>query len=104
MGKHDDCTYEICGLAHSYWGYRPSYGANIAFTVLFGISLLLFLAQSVFSKRWFWFTFAMVFGCALEVIGYIGRVLAYDDVFGEVCSSLLHHMFSQPTLNDENCS
>ncbi|KAJ4374938.1 Mitochondrial import inner membrane translocase subunit Tim17-A [Neocucurbitaria cava] len=25
----------------------------------------------------------MILGCALEVIGYIGRVLAYDDVFGE---------------------
>ena len=81
----DTCTYETCGLEYSYWGYRPSYGANIAFTVLFGISTLAFLAQGIVGKRWLGFTIAMVSGCALEIIGYIGRVLAFDDLYHEVC-------------------
>ncbi|KAH7378265.1 RTA1 like protein-domain-containing protein [Pyrenochaeta sp. MPI-SDFR-AT-0127] len=66
----DTCTYETCKLEWSYWGYRPSYTANIAFTGIVG-------------KRWLGFTIAMVSGCALEVIGYVGRVLAYNDLFHE---------------------
>jgi hypothetical protein len=78
-GLYDDdfrakCTWELCGLAGAFFGYRPSRAANLAFTVLFGISLVVFLAQG----------FAMVSGCALEVIGYIGRVMAYNDLWSNV--------------------
>jgi hypothetical protein len=27
----------------------------------------------------------MTSGCALEVIGYVGRILAHGDMFAEVC-------------------
>jgi hypothetical protein len=89
-GLYDDdfrakCTWELCGLAGAFFGYRPSRAANLAFTVLFGISLVVFLAQGFFvGKRWLGFTIAMVSGCALEVIGYIGRVMAYNDLWSNV--------------------
>jgi hypothetical protein len=81
------CTIinEYCPAEYSYWGYRPSLSANLAFTVLFSISTIAFLAQGIFSRKWLGFTIAMASGCAVEVIGYAGRVLAYHDMFDEVC-------------------
>jgi hypothetical protein len=79
------CTFDTCPLSASYWGYRPSLGANLAFLILFGISTLCYIGQGFFNKAWFGFTIAMVCGCVLEVIGYVGRVLAHDDGFTEVC-------------------
>jgi hypothetical protein len=76
--------FEICGLYGSYFPYRPSRSANLAFTVLFGISVIIFLTQGITSKKWWGFTVAMLLGCVLEVIGYMGRVLAYNDMYSEV--------------------
>lgn len=78
------CNWNTCPLSESYWGYRPSLGANDTFLVLFGISTLVFVGQGFLNKAWLGFTIAMVCGCLLEVIGYIGRVLAYNDGFSEV--------------------
>jgi hypothetical protein len=80
----DTCTFDTCELYGSYFPYRPSRSANLAFTVLFGISAIVFLAQGITSKKWWGFTVAMLMGCVLEVIGYMGRVLAYHDMYSEV--------------------
>ena len=87
-GWQNACSYETCSLDWSYWGYRPSFSANIAFTVLFGVSTLAYLAQGIVGKKWLGFTIAMAAGCVIEVIGYIGRVLAYNDLFHEVCCAV----------------
>ncbi|KAH3962333.1 hypothetical protein HBI80_034600 [Parastagonospora nodorum] len=77
-----DCTWEKCQLRMAYFYYRPSKGVNTAFAVLFGISALLFLVQGIASrKRWLGFTIAMVAGCALEVVGYAGRIRAWTDLY-----------------------
>lgn len=81
----DHCTYDTCPLSSSYWGYRPSLAPNLAFLILFGISTLSYIGQGFINKAWLGFTIAMTCGCALEVIGYVGRVLAYNDGFTEVC-------------------
>jgi hypothetical protein len=76
---------ETCPIEYAYWGYRPSFATNIAFTVLFGLSTIAYLVQGIAGKRWLGFTIAMTSGCTLEVIGYVGRVLAHGDMFAEVC-------------------
>jgi hypothetical protein len=82
------CTFEKCGFNYSYWSYRPRKSTNLAFAVLFGISALAFLAQGIASKkRWLGFTIAMVLGCVTEVVGYVSRVKAYDDLHSEVNAS-----------------
>jgi hypothetical protein len=79
------CTYETCGLNGSYWNYRPNKAINLAFAIVFGLSALVFLTQGFASKKtWLGFSIAMVCGCVLEAIGYIGRLLARDDVFSQV--------------------
>jgi hypothetical protein len=85
LGPAAYCTFEHCGFNYSYWSYRPRKSANLAFAVLFGISALAFLAQGIASKKgWVGFTIAMVLGCVIEVIGYAGRVRAYDHLYSEV--------------------
>lgn len=59
-------------------------GANIAFLLLFGLSTLGYISQGFFNQAWLGFTIAMVCGCTLEVVGYVGRVLAYFNGFTEV--------------------
>lgn len=78
------CTLDTCGLKLSYWAYVPSLPPNALFTALFTLSLLLFVGQAVYSKRFLGFTIAMVCGSILEIIGYIGRVMAHNDPFSEV--------------------
>ena len=80
----EHCTLETCPLSLSYWAYRPSVAANSLFLAIFGLSTSLFLVQAVLSKRFLGFTIAMVSGCALEVIGYVGRIMSYYNPFSEV--------------------
>ena len=79
------CNWNTCPLSDSYWGYQPSLTANLTFLILFAISTLVYVGQGFLNKAWLGFTIAMVCGCLLEVIGYIGRVLAYNNGFTEVC-------------------
>lgn len=79
----EHCTLETCPLSLSYWAYRPSLAANSLFLAIFGLSTSLFLFQAVLSKRFLGFTIAMVSGCALEVIGYVGRVMSYYNPFNQ---------------------
>lgn len=73
-----------CDLDLSYWAYIPSLPANALFTALFGLSTLLFIIQGTISRRFLGFSIAMISGCALEVIGYVGRVLSHENPFKEV--------------------
>ncbi|KAF2397974.1 RTA1-domain-containing protein [Trichodelitschia bisporula] len=77
------CTLETCPLKLSYWAYQPSQPANGLFAALFGLSLLASVLQGLFARRWIGFTVAMCSGSVLELLGYIGRYLSYDDPFNE---------------------
>jgi len=79
----DACTLETCPLKLSYWAYIPSLAANSTFTALFSISLALYLIQAVYSRRFVGFSVAMICGSILEVLGYIGRVMAHNNPFSE---------------------
>ncbi|KAF2793980.1 RTA1-domain-containing protein [Melanomma pulvis-pyrius CBS 109.77] len=79
----DSCTLQTCPLSLSYWGYLPSLPANALFLAVFAISTLLFIGQGLLSKRFIGFSVAMISGCALEVIGYVGRVLSHSNPFAE---------------------
>jgi hypothetical protein len=88
-GSHCYYVTEACPIEYAYWGYRPSLSTNITFTALFGLSTIAFLAQGIASKKWLGFTIAMASGCALEAVGYVGRILAHQDMFAEVCLRVL---------------
>jgi hypothetical protein len=47
------------------------------------MSLLLFIFQAVWSKRFIGFSIAMLSGSILELLGYIGRVMAHNNPFDQ---------------------
>ncbi|KAF2823165.1 RTA1-domain-containing protein [Ophiobolus disseminans] len=77
------CTWKLCGINISMFEYRPLKAANLAFAVLFGICALAFLLQGFRSKKWLGFTIAMAGGCLIEVAGYVGRYVAYEDLWSQ---------------------
>ena len=78
------CTLQTCPLADSYYDYLPNLGTNGAFLALFSLSLCGFILQVALSRRFLGFTIAMVSGCILEVLGYIGRIMSHHNPFNEV--------------------
>lgn len=80
----DSCTFEICNIDDSFYGYRPSRAANIAFAAIFGFSLAAFVLQSFISRRFIGFSIAMILGTLCELIGYIGRILMYNNPWAQV--------------------
>ncbi|EWC44991.1 hypothetical protein DRE_01050 [Drechslerella stenobrocha 248] len=70
------CNASICPVTASWFGYRPSLAMNATFLSIFIIALVL---HTVFYYRYrtTGFSICMCIGCALEVSGYVGRILAH---------------------------
>ncbi|KAI1861897.1 hypothetical protein JX265_009400 [Neoarthrinium moseri] len=75
------CTIETCPIETSYYEYRPSLAANVALPAIFAASFIGFALTKVFTRRsrGLFFTFALLLGLAAEIVGYIGRVMSYND-------------------------
>jgi hypothetical protein len=73
----------LCQFVESYYKYRVSLPANATFLALFSISFILFAATYAFTRRGLAFTIALLLGVACEVIGYVGRVLSWQNQWSE---------------------
>lgn len=85
-----NCTKQTCSLDDAYYQYNISLAANTILLVLFFLSLMAYLLQGFLSRRFIGFTIAMVCGCILEVLGYIGRILLWQNPFKEVRTPQTH--------------
>ena len=76
FGPHANCTFALCAVEDSVYGYRPSLGANLAFMILFSVAMV---AHTIVGTRWrtWWFLGCMVLGCSSEIVGYAGRVMLF---------------------------
>jgi len=83
--KSDDfnCTIDTCPIDSSYYYYRVSLAANSTFIALFSISLISFILTFVLTRRALAFFLAFFAGVVLEVIGYAGRILSYENQWDE---------------------
>ena len=77
------CTIDTCPIDTSYYYYRVSLAANATFLALFSLSLLGFIVTYGVTRRGFGFTFAMVCGVTLEVVGYVGRVESWQNQWAQ---------------------
>jgi len=68
-----------CPISSSYYFYRVNLAANVIFITIFGISLIAFLVTYGITRRATAFTFAMAAGVILEVIGYAGRIMSWQN-------------------------
>ena len=74
------CTVDTCSIEAAALQYIPSLGANVFFLSIFAICLIAQLGLGIFYRTW-GFMIGMLFGCGLELAGYLGRVLYRDDPF-----------------------
>ncbi|KAI0476535.1 RTA1 like protein-domain-containing protein [Xylariaceae sp. FL0804] len=75
----DDCTIDTCSIDRSFYPYRIALVPNAVLAGLFAASLAGFLAAYVLTRRGGVFALTMGLGVALELAGYVGRVLSYHD-------------------------
>ncbi|KAJ6436283.1 integrase core domain-containing protein [Purpureocillium lavendulum] len=73
-----DCS--DCPVEWSVYQYRPSLPANIIFLALFAIAGAVHIFLGVKWRSWGFMSF-MIFGCLVETIGYIGRIVLYNNPF-----------------------
>lgn len=73
-----ECNLQDCDIQQSLFQYSPSLAANGLFIALFVISLSIHLFQGFRLKQWT-FGSLLAFGCAIEAIGYGGRIIMNED-------------------------
>ena len=74
-----NCTVETCSIYTSFYNYRIDLVPNVVFVALFGLAILFFYAVFFYTRRGFWFMAAMQLGLTSEVLGYVGRILSYNN-------------------------
>lgn len=74
-------TVEECNNT-TPWAYRPTIALNALLLAIFSTSLAAHLIQGICWKTW-GFVIAMALGSVFEVIGYIGRIMAHNDLEGQ---------------------
>ncbi|KAK1718048.1 RTA1 domain-containing protein [Colletotrichum acutatum] len=73
-GKYGHVPIDAC---NSYYAFDPSFGGNVAFAVLFGLSFIAHIAQAIlYRKRFCW---VLCVGASWELIAFILRSLGARD-------------------------
>ncbi|TFA97688.1 Sphingoid long-chain base transporter RSB1 [Trichoderma ghanense] len=80
FGSDSTCNLHNCPVEWSIYGYRPSLAANVTFAVLFGLAGVAHLYLGFRWRTW-GFTIPVLIGCITEIIGYVGRIMLWDNPF-----------------------
>ncbi|KAJ4986011.1 parasitic phase-specific protein psp-1-like protein [Stagonosporopsis vannaccii] len=80
FGPWANCTLDLCPLEWSVFRYLPSIPATATFLGVFGLLLTLHVIQGVRYKTWAYMG-CIVAGCALEIAGYVGRIMLHGNPF-----------------------
>lgn len=81
----DECSQVSlsCPVEGTIYGYYPSIAANSFFTAFFGLCFLIQLVLGIRYKTWT-YLIALALGCLGEAIGYVGRILLYNNPYDSV--------------------
>ena len=74
------CSLTTCDLTLASFDYRPSLGGNVFYAAIFCLYLVMNIYLGLRHKTWGYMA-AMLLGLAGEIIGYIARVLLYQNPF-----------------------
>lgn len=80
FGPDANCTLDLCPIEWSVYQYRPSLAANITFLALYAIAMAVHIFLGIRWRSW-WFMSFIVFGCLVEIAGYAGRIILYQNPF-----------------------
>jgi len=92
LSNHDAlCNSTLCDLTLAHFDYLPSLGGNALYAVIFGIYLITNVFFGIRYKTW-GYGAAMFFGLAGEIIGYIGRIMLYQNPFDPTGNDFLIYL------------
>lgn len=80
FGPGANCTLEICPVEWSVYQYRPSLAANATFLALYSLAMLIHIYLGYRWRSW-WFAAFMIVGCISECVGYVGRIIMWNNPF-----------------------
>jgi hypothetical protein len=81
-GKDNNCTIAVCPVELSVYGYRPSLPLSAVLIALYAISIIVQVVLGWRYKTWGFMTI-MILGAIDEIIGYVGRILMYNNPFAQ---------------------
>ncbi|KAL2428742.1 Efflux pump himE [Exophiala dermatitidis] len=81
-GDQANCTISACPVSVSVYGYRPSLAASGTLIALYTICIFVQIFLGWRYKAW-GFMAAMVLGCIDEILGYVGRILLWQNPWGQ---------------------
>lgn len=73
-----NCTVAVCPVELSVYGYRPSLPFSSVLIALYGLVIGVQFVLGWRYRSWGYLS-AVVLGCVDEIIGYIGRILLYNN-------------------------
>ncbi|KAF5003613.1 hypothetical protein FDECE_9846 [Fusarium decemcellulare] len=74
---------DICDDVSSYYQYRLDLAPNAAFLAIFGASLIGFVVVWAITRKGMAFNIALILGLICEVLGYVGRILSWQNPWSE---------------------
>ncbi|EXJ83685.1 hypothetical protein A1O1_07309 [Capronia coronata CBS 617.96] len=80
-GDNSNCTVSACPVEISVYGYRPSLGASGALIGLYAVCMVIQILLGWRYRAW-GFMAAMLLGCIDEILGYVGRILLWQNPWG----------------------
>ena len=81
-GDAANCTVSVCPVELSVYGYRPTLAGSSALIALYGLCAIAQIVLGFRYKTWGFMT-AMLLGCIDEALGYAGRIMYYQNPWGE---------------------
>jgi hypothetical protein len=81
-GDNANCTVSACPIELSVYGYRPSIAASSTLIALYAICMAIQAVLGFRYKKW-GFMSAMLLGCLDEILGYVGRILYWQNPWAE---------------------
>jgi hypothetical protein len=82
------CSLTTCDLTLATFDYRASLGGNSFYAAIFGIYLIMNIYLGIRHKTWGYMT-AMTVGLTGEIIGYVGRILLWQNPFDPTGNNFL---------------
>ena len=76
------CTIDKCPIEYSVYGYRPSLPFSATLIALYAIIMVAQTFLGIRYKKW-GFMAAMLSGCITEILGYVGRILYWQNPWAE---------------------
>ncbi|KAL4808080.1 RTA1 like protein-domain-containing protein [Aspergillus unguis] len=80
MATYDTCheVSALCPVEATTYGYYPNFGGNVFFAVWFGLLGTIQLGIGIYYRAWT-MMIALAVGGLMELAGYIGRILMYNN-------------------------